>query len=85
MRASVERRAGDRLPGALHDEQRRPMRYAGAMKSGVWNLGFGLVAVAAGATGQFKLLGTDSSTLLIVAGALVATLGVFQLWKNRGK
>jgi hypothetical protein len=61
------------------------MRYAGAMKSGVWNLGFGLVAVAAGATGQFKLLGTDSSTLLIVAGALVATLGVFQLWKNRGK
>jgi hypothetical protein len=55
------------------------------MKSGVFNLGFGLVAVAAGATGQFKLLGTDSSTLLIVAGALVATLGVFQLWKNRGK
>jgi hypothetical protein len=54
------------------------------MKSGVWNLGFGLVAVAAGASGQFTLLGTNSSTWLIVAGALVAALGVFQLWKNRG-
>ena len=55
------------------------------MKSGVWNLGFGLVAVAAGASGQFTLLGTSSSTLLIVAGAVVATFGVFQLWKNRGQ
>jgi tetrahydromethanopterin S-methyltransferase subunit C len=55
------------------------------MKSGVWNLGFGLVAVAAGASGKFTLPGTSSPTLLIVAGALVATLGVFQLWKNRGK
>lgn len=54
------------------------------MKSGVWNLGFGLVAVAAGANG-FTLLGTNSSTWLMVAGAAVAALGVFQLWKNRGK
>jgi hypothetical protein len=60
------------------------MGYARGMKSGVWNLGFGLVAVAAGASGQFTLLGTSSSTLLIVAGAVVAALGVFQLWKNRG-
>jgi len=57
----------------------------GAMRSGVWNLGFGLVAVAAGASGEFTLLGTSSSTLLIVAGALVAALGVFQLWRNKGK
>ncbi len=54
------------------------------MKSGVWNLGFGLVAVAAGASGQFTLPGTSSGTPLIVAGAVVAALGVFQLWKNRG-
>jgi hypothetical protein len=54
------------------------------MKSGVWNLGFGLVAVAAGASGQFTLPGTSSPTPLIVAGAVVAALGVFQLWKNRG-
>jgi hypothetical protein len=56
----------------------------GGMKSGVWNLGFGLVAVAAGASGQFTLPGTSSPTPLIVAGAVVAALGVFQLWKNRG-
>jgi hypothetical protein len=55
------------------------------MRSGVWNLGFGLVAIAAGASGQFTLLGTSSSTLLIVSGAVVAALGVFQLWKNRGR
>jgi hypothetical protein len=55
------------------------------VKSGVFNLGFGLVAVAAGASGQFQLIGTNSSTLLIAAGAAVAALGVFQLWKNRGR
>jgi hypothetical protein len=55
------------------------------MRSGVWNLGFGLVAIAAGASGQFKLIGTESSTLLIVAGGLVAALGVYQLWKTRGQ
>ena len=55
------------------------------MKSGVFNLGFGLVAVALGATKEFTLLGTDSSTLLMVAGGAVAAFGVFQLWRNRGK
>jgi hypothetical protein len=54
------------------------------MKSGVFNLGFGLVAVAAGATGQFTLLGTDSPMWLVVAGGALATFGVFQLWRNRG-
>jgi hypothetical protein len=51
----------------------------------MWNLGFGLVAVAAGASGQFTLLGTNSTTLLMVAGGLVAALGVYQLWRNRGR
>jgi hypothetical protein len=55
------------------------------VKSGVFNLGFGLVAVAAGASGQFTLMGTDSSTYLMVAGGVVAALGVFQLWRNKGK
>jgi hypothetical protein len=56
-----------------------------AVKSGFWNVGFGLVAVAAGASGQFTLIGTDSSKWLMVAGGAVAALGVFQLWRNRGK
>jgi hypothetical protein len=54
------------------------------MKSGVWNLGFGLVAVAAGASGRFALIGTNSSMLLVVAGAALAAFGVFQLWRSRG-
>lgn len=54
------------------------------MKSGVWNLGFGLIAVAAGVSGQFRLPGTTSGTPLIVAGVLLAVLGVYQLWKVKG-
>ena len=55
------------------------------MRAGVWNLGFGLVAIAAGASGKFALIGTSSSTLLVVAGVALAALGVFQLWKNKGR
>ncbi|MGO9833254.1 MAG: hypothetical protein ACLP1X_03475 [Polyangiaceae bacterium] len=54
------------------------------MKSGVWNLGFGLVAVAAGASGQFRLPLTSSPTPLMAVGALVALFGVYQLWKTKG-
>jgi hypothetical protein len=54
------------------------------MKSGVWNLGFGLVAVAAGLSGRFALIGTNSTTMLVVAGAALAAFGVFQLWRSRG-
>lgn len=55
------------------------------MKSGVWNLGFGLVAIAAGVSGQFALPFTSSSTGLVIAGAVVAALGVYQLWASRGR
>jgi len=55
------------------------------MKAGIWNLGFGLVAVAAGASGQFVLPGTSSPTPLVVLGALLAAFGVFQLWQSRGR
>lgn len=55
------------------------------MKAGVWNLGFGLVAIALGATGQFSLWGTDSPTYLMIAGGVLAAFGVFQLWRNKGK
>jgi hypothetical protein len=55
------------------------------MKAGIWNLGFGLLAVAAGASGQFALPGTTSPTPLIVLGAVLAAFGVFQLWQSRGR
>ena len=54
------------------------------MKSGVWNLGFGIVAMLAGATGEFTFFGTNSTALLVAAGGVVAALGVFQLWRARG-
>ena len=53
------------------------------MKAGYWNLGFGLVAIAAGASGRFALLGTNSPVLLMAAGGVLAALGAYQLWKSR--
>jgi hypothetical protein len=53
------------------------------MKSGLWNLGFGLVAVAAGASGQFTLPGTTGPTPLMVVGALLAAFGGYQMWRAR--
>jgi hypothetical protein len=55
------------------------------MRPGVWNLLFGLVAVAAGASGQFTLLGTDSKAGLIAVGGLLAAFGLFQLARSRGR
>jgi hypothetical protein len=51
----------------------------------MWNLVFGLVAVVAGASGQFTLLGTGSGTALIVVGGLLAAFGLLQLVRSRGK
>ncbi|HXN33930.1 MAG TPA: hypothetical protein VN894_18800 [Polyangiaceae bacterium] len=55
------------------------------MRPGIWNLGFGLAAVAAGASGQFTLLGTGSTTALVVVGGLLAAFGLIQLVRSRGR
>jgi hypothetical protein len=49
------------------------------------NLTFGLVAIAAGASGQFALPFTSNPLLLVIAGGLVAAFGVYQLWASRGR
>ncbi|MDP9000805.1 MAG: hypothetical protein M3O46_11915 [Myxococcota bacterium] len=54
------------------------------MKAGTWNLGFGLLAIIAGASGRFQLPGTTTATPLIVVGALLAAFGLFQLMRSRG-
>jgi hypothetical protein len=54
-----------------------------SMGSGGWNLTLGLVAFAAGASGQFALPGTSSPMPLMVAGGAIALLGAFQLWRSR--
>jgi hypothetical protein len=53
------------------------------MKTGLFNLAFGLVGLVAGASGQFAFIGTNSSSLLMLAGGLVAALGAFQIWQFR--
>jgi hypothetical protein len=53
------------------------------MRSGIWNLLFGLVAFAAGYSGQFRLMFTNSSELLMAAGAFVALVGVVQLVRTK--
>jgi hypothetical protein len=55
------------------------------MKAGVWNLGFGLIAIAAGASGRYALPGTSNPMFLVGAGVLVAGFGVYQLWRNKGR
>jgi hypothetical protein len=55
------------------------------MRAGVWNLVFGLVAFAAGASGKFALWGTGSPALLMVAGGALAAFGGYQLWRGRAQ
>jgi hypothetical protein len=55
----------------------------GQVRPGIWNLLFGLVAIAFGASGQFALMGTNSSQLLVGAGAVVALFGIVQLWRSK--
>ncbi len=53
-----------------------------SMKGG-FNLVMGLVALAAGASGQFALPGTSSPLPLEIAGGAVAALGLIQLVRSR--
>ncbi len=52
------------------------------MKAALWNIAFGLAAVAAGASGQFALPFTNSPTPLMVLGGLLAAFGLFQLVRS---
>jgi hypothetical protein len=54
------------------------------MKAGMWNLGFGILGVLAGASGRYELPGTSSSTPLMIAGGLLAVFGLIQLVRSRG-
>jgi hypothetical protein len=53
------------------------------MRAGVWNLVFGLVAVAAGLSGRFVLPWTHNPLYLVIAGAALALFGVVQLVRGR--
>jgi len=49
------------------------------MGSAIFNIVMGVAAILAGLSGEVVLLGTHSSTALIVIGGVIATLGVYQL------
>ena len=51
----------------------------------MWNLAFGLVAIVGGASGQLTLWGTGSGTWLMVAGGVLAAVGLVQLVRGRGR
>lgn len=53
------------------------------MGAGFFNLVIGGLAIAGGLSGRFSLLGTDSPTLLLVAGGAVSAYGVFQIIRAR--
>jgi|HubBroStandDraft_4_1064222.scaffolds.fasta_scaffold10451_5 hypothetical protein len=54
-----------------------------SMGSGAWNLTLGLVAFAAGASGQFALPFTNGPMPLMIAGGAIALLGAFQLFRRK--
>jgi hypothetical protein len=53
------------------------------VRSGTWNVLFGLVAMAFGQFGGFVLPGTTNPMLLVGAGALVFLIGVYQLSRSK--
>ncbi len=55
------------------------------MGSGIFNLVVGGAAIAAGLSGRFSFIGTNSPTLLVVIGAGIAGFGVYQIIKARRK
>lgn len=53
------------------------------MGAGVWNIVMGLAAIAAGASGRFSLIGTNSTVALIVLGAVFVVWGIVQIVRTR--
>jgi hypothetical protein len=49
----------------------------------VWNIVIGLLSIAAGASGRFNLIGTNSPALLIAFGAVLVVWGAVQFARSR--
>ena len=52
---------------------------------GVFNIVVGLAMVAAGLSGKFALLGTNSGGALAALGAAVAGFGIYRTIKDRSR
>lgn len=53
------------------------------MGSSIWNMLFGVVAIAGGLSGKLVLLGTNSSMLLVVLGVALFGYGVYGFVRSR--
>ena len=53
------------------------------MGTAIFNLVVGGLSIAAGLSGRFTFVGTNSSTVLVVVGIGIAGLGLYQLIKRR--
>jgi hypothetical protein len=54
------------------------------MTGGIINIVLGGVMIAGGATGKLVLIGTSSSTAIMVVGAVLVALGGYRIFKSRG-
>ena len=51
----------------------------------MWNIIWGVVCLAGGASGQLALRGTNSSGALMAVGGVLIAIGIFQVVKARSE
>jgi len=52
---------------------------------GIFNIVLGVGLVVAGLSGKFRMIGTNSGTGLVIAGALTIAFGIFRLVQANNK
>ena len=55
------------------------------MGAPVFNILLGIACIVGGASGKLSLMGTQSGTALMVAGAVAVGIGVYQVWRRQGR
>lgn len=53
------------------------------MGAGIWNIVMGLAAIAAGASGRFVFIGTNSGLVLILVGVAFVIWGGVQIFRTQ--
>lgn len=51
----------------------------------IFNILIGAACIVGSATGRLSLFGTQSSSALVVAGAVAVGMGIYQLWRRSGR
>ena len=53
------------------------------MGAAIFNIVVGLVCLVGGATGQFALIGTNSTTAMAVVGGVILAIGIYQAVRHK--